>query len=372
MVIIYYFNGYYFYPYISSGHHNFFTRNHPTSNAKLVPALTPYGWVYVLNVSGKIPPREHIYNSEDFNRMPVTWWPSHLDLSLFSHHKASLKSGTFNIPTSIDDLVGVAKDSWIKAEDNWHRVWGDLKGRLKVQLPKADRLGMQGKTPVGFKQVAIWGGAVDKFVKAELYEATESAKRQAREAYNNLRAEAKSKVYDEWSNVQRLNRDLLNDTYEKFLKRLEELALEAYEALLMMKNLLTQIRNIQSLAKPCPDGLYARHIPIFKVDVPIIEKRYALSFKVCYPLNLFPNTGDLINDLIGHLQKKSEDKVEQSVLYAVTTTGFSGILAGLQIGINESLSNTPTWIEEWARNKADQTAQNAKNSVQLKIDFSEV
>lgn len=338
----------------------------------MVPVLTPYGWVCVSNPGGKITPRKHIHNSKDFNSFKEVTSPSVRPSTALKLHYKSLESGLFNIPTSVDDLVGPAQDAWKSAEDSWHKTWGKVKGRLKVQLPKADKLGMQGKTPVGFKLVGIWGGTkIDKFVKAELYEATESAKRQAREAYNNLSSEVKSKVYSEWRQIVSVNSgDMwLPDTYEKFLKRIEELALEAYEAIQMMKNLLLQIRNIRNLTQPCPDGLHVRQIPIFRVDVPIIEKTYVLSFKVCYPLNLFP--GDLVNDLIGHLQKKSEDKVEERVLYAVATTGFSGILAGLQMGINESLSYTPTWIEEWARNKADQTAQNAKNSVQLKIDFSE-
>jgi len=315
-----------------------------------------YYWAYYIY------PPSHYYSIQQpyyFNRVcyPIPKYNQLYQLYSITRYRAI--PATYPNPNSyglwnpLGDIWSSFESAWHRMEIEWENIWKHVVGdsKLPPALPSSTRGSVIFK-----KYVHHWGGVTERLLQSEVKYVLKEAKEQALRAWNSLADSVKDDVATKWKELKDKAGDWADDKMGAFVYRLQELAMEAFEALKQIEDILNQLKQLKNLMKSCSSNMpLSKSLMNYKLEIPIINKTYRLNIFLCYPQSVENIIGSMFEDCVKAAQSEAEDIMWISVGRAMAASGGTGILAGVINGCGEITAKLPKFFVDCVLKKAKKT-----------------
>ena len=224
---------------------------------------------------------------------------------------------------------------WHDFEDAWHKKWDSVsKQSGRWRKPVASLINK-------------WTGEMVDQAKVVTQEAIDNA----RQEWENMKSQAQSQIMQQVQNefealkreAQAIGMEWVHTNLgelEGFANQAIEWGMEIRDAIIQIKKMIEEIKELLSNFNQHCTTLYKTSINLMALKIPIINKTYQLKIEICYPVD--PRL--LGEQILKECQDYTIQRASQTVMSAAVAgvaTGGPGLIPILTQGFTTAINNAP-------------------------------
>jgi len=323
--------------------------------------IYPYRFPYYYN------PQQPYYFYPSYYSIP-TYDPSYQTYSTTRNRAIPVtypNPNSYGLWNPLGEIWKSFEDAWHKMEVKWHQVWKHVVDHSHV--PTSKTLPKTG-TVIVKKYIYSWAGETEKLVQSEVRRIGQQASQAAIDKWNSLGKDLQDQAAAKWKDLKKQAGDWVEDEMGGFVYRMQELAMEVFDALHQIEEILANLRQLKSLIKPCSSNVpLTKSLIDYKIQVPLIDKTYRLNMFLCYPPNSEGIIGDIFEKCVKHLQGEAEITLWIKMAEAMGASGGTGVLAGLVNGVTDIVARAPKVFMDCVIEKAKNNVEHIPVELHLKF-----